>query len=134
MNRIPRVLIAKIGLDGHDRGAKIVSRALRNAGFEVIYSGLHQTAQQVIRIAIQEGVDAVGISILSGSHLHHLSDLLSEAKRMDLEHIIYFVGGVIPEEDHPLVLELGISRIFTPGSKLEEITRWLEESLGSPKY
>lgn len=131
MNKVPRVLIAKIGLDGHDRGAKIVSRALRDAGFEVIYSGLHQTSKQIIRIAIQEDVDAVGISILSGAHLQHVSNLLNESKRMNLEKVIYFAGGVIPEEDYSELLGLGISRIFTSGSKLDDIVKWLRDSLKS---
>jgi methylmalonyl-CoA mutase C-terminal domain/subunit len=131
VNKIPRVLIAKIGLDGHDRGAKIISRTLRDAGFEVIYSGLHQTSKQIIRTAIQEDVDAVGISILSGAHLQHFSNLLDESKRMNLEKVIYFAGGVIPEEDHSELINLGISRIFTAGSKLDEIVKWLQDSLKS---
>ena len=131
LNKVPRVLIAKIGLDGHDRGAKIISRTLRDAGFEVIYSGLHQTSKQIIRTAIQEDVDAVGISILSGAHLQHFSNLLDESKRMNLEKVLYFAGGVIPEEDHSELLSLGISRIFTAGSKLDDIVQWLRDSLKS---
>jgi methylmalonyl-CoA mutase C-terminal domain/subunit len=131
LNKVPRVLIAKIGLDGHDRGAKIISRTLRDAGFEVIYSGLHQTSKQIIRTAIQEDVDAVGISILSGAHLQHFSNLLDESKRMSLEKVLYFAGGVIPEEDHSELLGLGISRIFTAGSKLDDIVQWLQDSLKS---
>jgi len=132
LNKVPRVLIAKIGLDGHDRGAKIISSTLRDAGFEVIYSGLHQTSKQIIRTAIQEDVDAVGISILSGAHLQHFSNLPDESKRMNLEKVLYFAGGVIPEEDHSELLGLGISRIFTSGSKLDDIVQWLRDSLKSP--
>jgi methylmalonyl-CoA mutase C-terminal domain/subunit len=131
LNKVPRVLIAKIGLDGHDRGAKIISRTLRDAGFEVIYSGLHQTSKQIIKTAIQEDVDAVGISILSGAHLQHFSNLLDESKRMNLENVLYFAGGVIPEEDHSALFDLGISRIFTAGSKLDDIVQWLRDSLKS---
>lgn len=129
MNKIPRILIAKIGLDGHDRGAKIISRSLRDAGFEVIYSGLHQTAKQIIRTAIQEDVDAIGISILSGAHLQHFSKLIDESKSLQLENMIFFAGGVIPEEDHSELVRMGISRIFTTGSKLEDIVIWLKKTL-----
>lgn len=129
LNKIPRILIAKIGLDGHDRGAKIISRSLRDAGFEVIYSGLHQTSKQIIRTAIQEDVDAIGISILSGAHLQHFSKLLDESKSMKLENVIFFAGGVIPEADHFELMSMGISRIFTTGSKLEDIAVWLKETL-----
>ena len=129
LNKIPRILIAKIGLDGHDRGAKIISRSLRDAGFEVIYSGLHQTSKQIIRTAIQEDVDAIGISILSGAHLQHFSKLLDESKSMKLENVIFFAGGVIPEADHFELMKMGISRIFTTGSKLEDIVLWLKETL-----
>lgn len=129
LNKIPRILIAKIGLDGHDRGAKIISRSLRDAGFEVIYSGLHQTSKQIIRTAIQEDVDAIGISILSGAHLQHFSKLFDESKNMKLENVIFFAGGVIPEADHFELMKMGISRIFTTGSKLEDIALWLKETL-----
>ena len=129
LNKIPRILIAKIGLDGHDRGAKIISRSLRDAGFEVIYSGLHQTSKQIIRTAIQEDVEAIGISILSGAHLQHFSRLLDESKNMKLENVIFFAGGVIPEADHSELMRMGISRIFTTGSKLEDIVVWLKETL-----
>jgi methylmalonyl-CoA mutase C-terminal domain/subunit len=126
MKRIPRVLIAKIGLDGHDRGAKVVTHALRDAGFEVIYSGLHQTARQIIRTAIQEDVDAIGVSILSGAHLDQCSRLLDEARVNNLANILFFGGGLIPEEDIEALIKMGYSRIFTAGSKFSEITGWLE--------
>ena len=126
-----RVLIAKVGLDGHDRGAKIVSRTLRDAGFEVIYSGLHQTPKQIIHTAIQEDVSAIGVSILSGSHMEYFRLIISEINALDLRHVLVFGGGVIPEKDIELLHELGVGRIFTPGSSLDEIPRWLRKELAS---
>lgn len=125
-----RVLIAKVGLDGHDRGAKIVSRTLRDAGFEVIYSGLHQTPKQIVRTAIQEDVKAIGVSILSGAHLEYFHEIITELKNQKLEDLLVFGGGVIPLKDIDLLREMGISRIFTPGSSLDEIPAWLREELG----
>jgi methylmalonyl-CoA mutase C-terminal domain/subunit len=124
-----RVLIAKVGLDGHDRGAKIVSRTLRDAGFEVIYSGLHQTPKQIVRTAIQEDVKAIGVSILSGAHLEYFQEIISELKEQNLENLLVFGGGVIPLKDIDLLREMGIGRIFTPGSSLDEIPLWLREKL-----
>ena len=124
-----RVLIAKVGLDGHDRGAKIVSRTLRDAGFEVIYSGLHQTPKQIVRTAIQEDVKAIGVSILSGAHLEYFQEIISELKEQNLEKVLVFGGGVIPLKDIDLLREMGIGRIFTPGSSLDEIPLWLREKL-----
>lgn len=124
-----RVLIAKVGLDGHDRGAKIVSRTLRDAGFEVVYSGLHQTPAQIVRTAIQEDVKAIGVSILSGAHLEYFQDIISELKEKNLEDVLVFGGGVIPLKDINLLCEMGVSRIFTPGSSLDEIPQWLREEL-----
>jgi methylmalonyl-CoA mutase C-terminal domain/subunit len=124
-----RVLIAKVGLDGHDRGAKIVSRTLRDAGFEVIYSGLHQTPKQIVRTAIQEGVKAIGVSILSGAHLEYFQEIITEIKNQKLDNLLVFGGGVIPLKDIDLLREMGISRIFTPGSSLDEIPLWLREKL-----
>ena len=126
-----RVLIAKVGLDGHDRGAKIVSRTLRDAGFEVIYSGLHQTPKQIIHTAIQEDVSAIGVSILSGSHMEYFRLIISEINALDLKHVLIFGGGVIPERDIELLHELGVGRIFTPGTSLDEIPRWLRKELAS---
>jgi methylmalonyl-CoA mutase C-terminal domain/subunit len=123
------VLIAKVGLDGHDRGAKIVSRTLRDAGFEVIYSGLHQTPKQIVNTAVQEDVSAIGISILSGSHMEYFRLITSEINALNLRHILVFGGGVIPERDIELLYELGVRRIFTSGSSLEEIPRWLRKEL-----
>lgn len=124
-----RILIAKVGLDGHDRGAKIVSRTLRDAGFEVIYSGLHQTPRQIVRTAIQEDVKAIGVSILSGAHLEYFQEIISELKEQKLENVFVFGGGVIPLKDIDLLHEMGVGRIFTPGSSLDEIPTWLREKL-----
>lgn len=129
MNSLIRVLIAKVGLDGHDRGAKIVSRTLRDAGFEVIYSGLHQTPKQIVRTAIQEDVKAIGVSILSGAHLEYFQEIITELKTQKLDNLLVFGGGVIPLKDIDLLREMGISRIFTPGSSLDEIPLWLREKL-----
>lgn len=131
-NRKLRVLIAKPGLDGHDRGARIIARAYRDAGFEVIYTGLHQTPQQIINTAIQEDVDLIGFSILSGAHF----SLVSEIKRLLTENgagdIQIIGGGIIPDEDVPRIIELGVKKIFQPGTSLEEIVRWTEHNI-SPR-
>jgi methylmalonyl-CoA mutase C-terminal domain/subunit len=124
-----RVLIAKVGLDGHDRGAKIVSRTLRDAGFEVIYSGLHQTPKQIVRTAIQEDVKAIGVSILSGAHLEYFQNIISAMKDQKLDGVLVFGGGVIPLNDINLLREIGVGRIFTPGSSLDEIPLWLKDEL-----
>ncbi len=124
-----RVLIAKVGLDGHDRGAKIVSRTLRDAGFEVVYSGLHQTPKQIVHTAIQEDVKAIGVSILSGAHLEYFQEIISDLRERKLDNILVFGGGVIPLKDIDLLREMGIRRIFTPGTSLDEIPRWLREEL-----
>ena len=126
-----RVLIAKIGLDGHDRGAKIVSRTLRDAGFEVIYSGLHQTPKQIVRTAIQEDVKAIGVSILSGAHIEYFERMIKEMKQLNVENVLVFGGGVIPLKDIPFLQELGVSRIFTPGSSLDEIPIWLRDEVNN---
>ena len=129
MTKPIRVLIAKVGLDGHDRGAKIVSRTLRDAGFEVIYSGLHQTPRQIVRTAIQEDVGAIGISILSGSHLEHFQKVINEIREQGIEGVLVFGGGVIPAKDVETLLNMGVQRIFTPGSSLDEIPIWLREKV-----
>jgi methylmalonyl-CoA mutase C-terminal domain/subunit len=129
MNSPTRILIAKVGLDGHDRGAKIVSRTLRDAGFEVVYSGLHQTPRQIVRTAIQEDVKAIGVSILSGAHLEYFQEIISELKEQEIENVLVFGGGVIPLKDIDLLREMGIGRIFTAGSSLDEIPIWLREKL-----
>ena len=129
MNIPIRVLIAKVGLDGHDRGAKIVSRTLRDAGFEVIYSGLHQTPKQIVRTAIQEDVKAIGVSILSGAHLEYFQNIISDMEDQKLDNVLIFGGGVIPPNDIELLREMGVGRIFTPGSSLDEIPLWLKDEL-----
>lgn len=129
MNLPIRVLIAKVGLDGHDRGAKIVSRTLRDAGFEVIYSGLHQTPKQIVRTSIQEDVKAIGVSILSGAHLEYFRDIISLMKEQDMQRVLVFGGGVIPLRDIEILYEIGVGRIFTPGSSLDEIPVWLRGEL-----
>ena len=129
MRKVTRVLIAKPGLDGHDRGAKVVARALRDAGFEVIYTGLHQTPEQVVQSALQEDVDAVGVSILSGAHnsvFPRIVELLREEK---LDHVLVFGGGIIPERDIPCLLAAGVDRIFTPGTPTGDVVRYLRERL-----
>jgi methylmalonyl-CoA mutase C-terminal domain/subunit len=124
-----RVLVAKVGLDGHDRGAKIVSRTLKEAGFEVIYSGLHQTPMQIVRTAIQEDVKAIGISILSGAHIEYFQQIISCMRDLGIEGVLLFGGGVIPPEDAVFLRKLGVRRIFAPGSSLDEIPTWLQAEL-----
>jgi len=116
-----RVLIAKPGLDGHDRGAKVVARALRDAGLEVIYTGLHQTPPMIAAAAIQEDVDMVGVSILSGAHNHLVPEIIGELKARGGEDIAVFVGGIIPERDIARLEAAGVAQVFTPGARLEEI-------------
>lgn len=118
----PRILIGKPGLDGHDRGAKIIARALRDSGMEVIYTGLRQTPEMIVNAALQEDVDAIGLSILSGAHMTLLPRILSLLTENDMEDVPVFAGGIIPEEDAQTLLELGIVAIFGPGSSLKEIT------------
>lgn len=127
MNKPVRVLIAKVGLDGHDRGAKVIARALRDAGMEVIYTGLHQTAEVVVRSAIDEDVDAIGISILSGAHMTVFPKVLSLLKAEGAEDIIVFGGGIIPDEDIDSLYDLGVKKIFTPGASTEESAEWLKD-------
>ncbi|HET8738122.1 MAG TPA: cobalamin B12-binding domain-containing protein [Acidimicrobiia bacterium] len=124
-----RILIAKPGLDGHDRGAKVIARALRDAGNEVIYSGLHQTPAQIAETAVQEDVAAVGLSSLSGAHKTLFPQVVAELAQRQSDDIIVFGGGVIPESDIPVLQEAGIRMIFTPGTPLDEITTWVEENV-----
>lgn len=124
-----RILIAKPGLDGHDRGAKVISRALRDAGHEVIYSGLHQTPAQIAETAVQEDVDAVGLSSLSGAHKTLFPQVVDELAKRDGADIVVFGGGVIPEADIPVLTEAGIAMIFTPGTPLDEIANWVSENI-----
>ncbi|MGH9338596.1 MAG: cobalamin B12-binding domain-containing protein [Acidobacteriota bacterium] len=123
-----RILIAKPGLDGHDRGAKVVARALRDAGMEVIYSGLRQTPEQVVNAAIQEDVDAIGLSILSGAHMHLFGRIMELLRKNQAEDILVFGGGIIPDEDIPRLKEMGVTEIFQPGANTEEIIRFLRSS------
>jgi methylmalonyl-CoA mutase, C-terminal domain len=129
MKRTYRVVVAKPGLDGHDRGAKTISRALRDAGFEVIYTGLHQTPEQIAETALQEDVDAVGLSLLSGAHLTLFPRVMEELRNRDLGDVLIFGGGVIPNADVATLKSQGVSEVFTPGSSLKEICRWLEAAL-----
>ena len=124
-----RILIGKLGLDGHDRGALVISDYLRNLGYEVIFSGVHKSASQLMNIALQEDVQAIGISILSGSHIHHLSALVEELKKAHSDNIVLFVGGIIPQGDFKELNELGIKGIFPSGSSLASISLWLRENL-----
>lgn len=124
-----RVLIAKPGLDGHDRGAKVVARALRDAGCEVIYSGLHQTPEQIVETAIQEDVSGVGLSVLSGAHMTLFPRVVELLRDRDAADIVVFGGGIIPEDDIALLEEAGLATIFTPGTPLTEIATWVEENL-----
>jgi len=122
-----RILIAKPGLDGHDRGAKVVSRALRDAGCEVIYSGLHQTPEQIVETAIQEDVDGIGLSVLSGAHMTLFPRVAELLRERDAADIVVFGGGIVPDEDIPRLQEAGLEMIFTPGTPLSEITNWVQE-------
>lgn len=120
-----RILIAKPGLDGHDRGAKVVARALRDAGCEIIYSGLHQTPEQIVETAIQEDVDGVGLSVLSGAHMTLFPRVVALLREREAEDIVVFGGGIIPDEDIPRLREAGLEMLFTPGTPLSDITNWV---------
>ncbi|MBA7615708.1 Methylmalonyl-CoA mutase [subsurface metagenome] len=124
-----RVLIAKPGLDGHDRGAKVVARALRDAGMEVIYTGLRQTPEQIVETAIQEDVDVIGLSILSGAHTHLFPKVMELLKENNIEDIVVMGGGVIPEEDIPELKKIGIAEIFTPGTDTRNIVKFIKEKV-----
>jgi methylmalonyl-CoA mutase C-terminal domain/subunit len=131
MQRRYRVVIAKPGLDGHDRGAKVIARALRDAGFEVIYTGLFQTPVQVAEAALQEDADAVGLSLLSGAHMTLVPKIVEELRARGLDEVLVFAGGIIPDDDIPTLKAGGIASVFTPGSPLSAITEWLESALDS---
>jgi len=126
VDRKIRVIIAKAGLDGHDRGAKVIAAALRDAGMEVIYTGLRQTPSTIVNASIQEDVDAIGISILSGAHMTVFPQILEEMKKQGVEDILLFGGGIIPEEDIVKLKELGVGELFTPGADTTEVVRFLE--------
>jgi len=123
-----RVVVAKPGLDGHDRGAKVIARALRDAGVEVIYTGLHQTPQQVVDAALSEDADFIGMSILSGAHMTLFAEVMELLKASDATDIVVFGGGIIPEGDIPALEEMGVARIFTPGTPTQEVVDWVEQN------
>ena len=127
--RTVRILIAKPGLDGHDRGAKVIARGFRDAGFEVIYTGLHQTPEQIVGAASQEDVDGIGLSILSGAHDYIFARVVELLKEKNAEDITVFGGGIIPEEDIPSLKKLGVRAIFLPGTSIEESVRWVRENI-----
>lgn len=122
-----RIVVGKPGLDGHDRGAKIVARALRDAGHEVVYTGLHQTPEQIVETAIQEDADLIGLSVLSGAHMTLFRRLVELLAERDASDIVVFGGGIIPEEDIPVLEEIGVAKVFTPGAPTGEITGWVAE-------
>jgi len=125
------VVVAKPGLDGHDRGAKVVARALRDAGIEVVYTGLHQTPEQIVDTAIQEDADAVGLSILSGAHLTLFPAVVRLLAEKDAADIVVFGGGIIPEADIPELLKAGVAHVFTPGTPTREIVDWVTANVGA---
>ncbi|HEU5109673.1 MAG TPA: cobalamin B12-binding domain-containing protein [Micromonosporaceae bacterium] len=127
-----RVVVAKPGLDGHDRGAKVVARALRDAGMEVVYTGLHQTPEQIVETAIQEDADAIGLSVLSGAHMtlfRRVLELLAEREAGD---VVVFGGGIIPDADIPELERLGVAKIFTPGATTQSIVEWVRSNVAAP--
>ncbi len=126
VSRALRVLIAKIGLDGHDRGVKIVARALRDAGIEVIYLGIHNTAAEIVNSALQEDVDAIGLSIHSAAHLTLFKEVAKGLKQSDASDVVLFGGGIVPTEDMPVLKKLGVKKIFMPGASLAEIVRFVK--------
>ena len=130
MKRPYRIVVAKPGLDGHDRGAKTITRALRDHGFEVIYTGLHQTPEQIAETVLQEDADGVGLSLLSGAHLTLFPRVMEELRNRDLGDVLVFGGGVIPDADARALQEQGVAKIFGPGSSLQAIGEWLETALG----
>ena len=133
LERKLRVLIAKPGLDGHDRGVKVVARGYRDAGFEVIYTGLHQTPEQVVNAALQEGVDLVGLSCLSGAHMYLFTEVVKQLREKGAGDITVIGGGIIPKEDIPRLKEAGIKEIFLPGTPIGEIVKWTEENIKPSK-
>jgi len=125
-----RILIGKPGLDGHDRGAKVIARALRDAGMEIIYTGLHQTPEMIVECAIQEDVDALGLSILSGAHMAIFPEVLRLLNERGASDMVVFGGGIIPDEDIASLSDLGVAQIFTPGASTEEIVTWVRSNVG----
>jgi len=129
-----RVVVAKPGLDGHDRGAKVVARALRDAGMEVIYTGLHQTPEQIVHTAIQEDADAIGLSVLSGAHMTLFRKVIALLKEREATDIVVFGGGIIPDADLPELEQLGVAKIFTPGATTQSIVDWVRANVGEPAH
>ena len=129
MGKKIKILIAKPGLDGHDRGAKIVARTLRDAGMEVVYTGLHQTPEQIVATAVQEDVDGIGVSILSGSHNYQFKKIMDLLKEKKIDDIVVFGGGIIPDEDIQGLKNIGVKEVFTPGTSTEEIVKFVRESI-----
>src|SRR6266496_2015049 len=120
-----RVVVAKPGLDGHDRGAKVIARALRDAGMEVIYTGLHQTPEQIVQTVIQEDADTVGLSVLSGAHMTLFRRIVELLKEHQAEEVVLFGGGIIPDEDIPELQKIGVAKVFTPGAAMDDIVAWV---------
>jgi methylmalonyl-CoA mutase C-terminal domain/subunit len=133
MKRIPRVVVAKVGLDGHDRGAKVVARALRDAGFEVIYTGLRRTPEEVVEIALQEDADVIAVSILSGAHMTLIPRILNLLKERNAEDILVIAGGTIPEDDAEALKQMGVRGVYPPGTLIEEFVQDLRRMLGLPE-
>ncbi|MDX6285564.1 MAG: isobutyryl-CoA mutase small subunit [Frankiales bacterium] len=125
-----RVVVAKPGLDGHDRGAKVVARALRDAGMEVIYTGLHQTPEQIVETAIQEDADCIGLSVLSGAHMTLFKKTIELLREKDAGDIVVFGGGIVPDADIPELKQLGVAEIFTPGATTQSIVEWVRSNVG----
>ena len=125
-----RVVVAKPGLDGHDRGAKVVARALRDAGMEVIYTGLHQTPEQIVETTIQEDADCVGLSVLSGAHMTLFQRVMELLKAQGADDVVVFGGGIIPEDDIPLLRDMGVATVFTPGATTQSIVDWVRTNVG----
>ncbi len=125
-----RVVVAKPGLDGHDRGAKVVARALRDAGMEVVYTGLHQTPEQIVETAVQEDADCIGLSVLSGAHLTLFRRVVELLEARDASDVVVFGGGIIPADDIPLLHEMGVAQVFTPGATTQSIVEWVRQHVG----
>lgn len=128
--RKPRILVGKPGLDGHDRGAKVVARALRDAGMEVIYTGLRQTPEMIVEAALQEDVDAIGLSILSGAHMPLLERIMALLHEYEMEDVPVFLGGIVPQDDVPALEEMGVAGVFGPGSSMNDITEFIWSRVG----
>jgi methylmalonyl-CoA mutase C-terminal domain/subunit len=131
VDRRIRVLIAKPGLDGHDRGAKVVARALRDAGMEVVYTGLRQTAEMIVSAAVQEDVDAVGLSVLSGAHMHYFQQVVEGLRQRGADDVLVFGGGIVPDKDVPELERLGVGRVFGPGASTDEVVAYLRQAVAA---